>query len=91
MIAFIVQPLVVGVSLQLAVGIAVGIAVGVLISQLRSPKVKKFTAIGLLLFSFLAFGIQHVIHADDDFVIQNPCKGLTPSDAEWWIYGCFWP
>lgn len=79
----------VGLSLQLSVGIAVGIAIGILIAQLGSARVKKF-GIALVLVFTIATAFGHVMYADD-FVILDPCKGLTPSDWQWYAYGCFWP
>jgi hypothetical protein len=74
-----------------ALGLGVAAALVVLIAHLARPKVQRCLAACLLVFLFV--GIARVaLRADDgDFVITDPCKGLTPSDWEYWAYGCFWP
>jgi hypothetical protein len=79
-----------GLSLQLSVGIAIGIAIGILIAQLGSPRVKRFAAAALVAIALVPT-LSIVTRADNEFVITNPCKGLTPSDWEWWLFGCLWP
>jgi hypothetical protein len=75
----------------LALGIGIIAAALVLIAHLARPKVQRFIAACALVCAFA--GVARVVLRADEpgFVITNPCKGLTPSDLEWWIYGCMWP
>jgi uncharacterized membrane protein YccC len=74
-----------------ALGLLLGLAVMVLVAHLTRPAVKRLVAAAILACAFSAV-VNVIVRADDgDFVIANPCKNLTPSDWEYWFYGCMWP
>lgn len=50
-------------------------------------KPRRF-GIALLIAFALAFVLLAVKHADAQ-VYYNPCRNLTPSDAGYWLMGCY--
>lgn len=80
-------------SQLLALGVCIGLAVLVLIAHLARPAVKKFIAAMsfALAVSSVAAATVHADEGDGGVVIGNICKDLTPSDWEYWVYGCMWP
>lgn len=88
MTAIVVVP--VGWSVLWAVGsIAVILAAWVLLSYWGQPKAKRIAA-ATVLAGVLAVGTVHGSE-DAEFVMSDPCKKYTSSDAMWWIAGCFLP
>ena len=75
------------------VGIMVLIAVGVLLPHLGAYRPAKET-VKRTIAAVLVAGMVGTIGAtvaradEPEFVILNPCAGLTPADLGWWLHGC---
>lgn len=77
----------------LALGLAVTLAAAVLVAHWGAfrPPVKKMVAASLLLLALATVAVVPVVRAEDEFVMQDPCKKYTSSDWQWWAAGCFLP
>ncbi len=74
-----------------ALGICVGLAVLVLVAHLARPAAKRLIAGVTFALALLLAHRPHQRAGAPGVVIMDICKGLTPSDWEYWAYGCFWP
>jgi len=68
------------------------IALGVLTAHLGAfrPKAKRMIGAAVVAATLSTMGAT-TVRAEDEVVFSDPCQKYTPSDAMYWILGCFWP